>query len=96
MSTHTQARVQELIRRLDEAMTPRDDAGRCRAVKQVLIDFLKAKHDGLLKEIREDSKKFVTDLKARDKGNWDAGTMCGRLDAALVDFEKAFGGKRVE
>ncbi len=29
-------RVRELVRRLDEAMTPRDDAGRCRAVKQIL------------------------------------------------------------
>lgn len=36
-----QPRVQELVRRLDEAMTPRDDAGRCRAVKQVLVDAIK-------------------------------------------------------
>ena len=32
------ARVREMVRRLDEAMTPRDDAGRCRNVKQVLED----------------------------------------------------------
>ena len=61
-----------------------------------LIDFLKAKHEGLLKEIRDDSKKFVNDLKARDKGNWDAGTMCGRLDDAIAEFEKSFSGKRVD
>jgi len=30
------ARVHELVRQLDEAMAPRDDAGRCRTVKQVL------------------------------------------------------------
>jgi F-type H+-transporting ATPase subunit alpha len=61
-----------------------------------LVDFLKAKHEGLLKEIRDDSKKFVNDLKARDKGNWDSGTMCGRLDDAITEFEKSFSGKRVD
>ena len=30
------SRVHELVRQLDEAMTPRDDAGRCRTVKTVL------------------------------------------------------------
>ena len=30
------ARVPELIRQLDDAMTPRDDAGRCRLVKKIL------------------------------------------------------------
>ncbi len=57
-----------------------------------LIDFLKAKHNGLLIEIRDESKKFVNDLKARDKGNWDSTTMTGRLDAALSEFDKSFGG----
>ena len=57
-----------------------------------LIDFLKAKHNGLLLEIRDESKKFVNDLKARDKGNWEAGTMTGRLDVALTEFDKSFGG----
>ena len=47
MSTHTKARVQELVRKLDEAMTPRDDAGRCRAVKQILIDFMQSGTDFL-------------------------------------------------
>ena len=61
-----------------------------------LIDFLKAKHAGLLQEIRNESKKFVDDTKARDKGNWDAGTMCGRLDVALAEFEKTFSGARVD
>ena len=36
------ARVRELVRRLDEAMTPRDDAGRCRIVKRVLEDTFAA------------------------------------------------------
>ena len=39
MSTTTTSenpRIAELVRRLDEAMGPRDDAGRCRAVKHVL------------------------------------------------------------
>ena len=57
-----------------------------------LVDFLKAKHNGLLVEIRDESKKFVNDLKARDKGNWDSTTMAGRLDAALSEFDKSFGG----
>ncbi len=30
------ARVSELVRQLDDAMTPRDDAGRCRNVKRIL------------------------------------------------------------
>ena len=34
--TQSNPRVREMVRRLDEAMVPRDDAGRCRAVKQVL------------------------------------------------------------
>jgi hypothetical protein len=38
----------------------------------------------------------VADLKARDKGNWDGATLCGRLDAALTDFEKSFTGKKAE
>ena len=36
------ARVREMVRRLDEAMTPRDDAGRCRSVKQVLEETFAA------------------------------------------------------
>ena len=36
------ARVHELIRQLDDAMTPRDDAGRCRRVKQILEDTFAA------------------------------------------------------
>jgi F-type H+/Na+-transporting ATPase subunit alpha len=61
-----------------------------------MIDFLKTKHTSLLQEIRSESKKFVDDMKARDKGNWDAGTMCGRVDAALVDFERQFTADTVE
>ena len=33
-------RVRELVRQLDEAMTPPDDAGRCRAVKRVLEETM--------------------------------------------------------
>jgi predicted metal-dependent enzyme (double-stranded beta helix superfamily) len=36
------ARVRELVRRLDESMTPHDDAGRCRLVKRVLEDTFAA------------------------------------------------------
>ncbi len=48
--TLSNARVREMVRRFDEAMTPHDDAGRCRAVKRVLeetfaagTDFLEAR-----------------------------------------------------
>lgn len=41
------ARVREVVRRLDEAMTPPDDAGRCRAVKQVLEETVAAGSDFL-------------------------------------------------
>ena len=36
------ARVRELIRRLDEAMIPRDDASRCRGVKKILEEAFAA------------------------------------------------------
>ena len=39
VSPHS-ARVDELIRRLDQATAARDDASRCRAVKQVLVDIV--------------------------------------------------------
>jgi F-type H+-transporting ATPase subunit alpha len=55
-----------------------------------LIDFMKSKHAGFMSEMRTESKKFADDLKARDKGNWDAGTICGRLDACLAEFDKLF------
>src|SRR2546422_9733405 len=38
--TSDSSKVNELIRRLDEAMAPPDDASRCRNVKQVLIDVV--------------------------------------------------------
>jgi len=40
--SHGNARVREMVRRLDEAMAPRDDAGRCRAVKRVLEETFAA------------------------------------------------------
>ena len=40
--TPNNPRVREMVRRLDEAMVPRDDAGRCRAVKQVLEETFAA------------------------------------------------------
>jgi predicted metal-dependent enzyme (double-stranded beta helix superfamily) len=39
--TPQQSKVDELIRRLDQAMTDRDDASRCRNVKQVLMDVVR-------------------------------------------------------
>ena len=45
--THSNPRTQELIRRIDAAMEPRDDAGRCRAVKAVLIDAIQPGADFL-------------------------------------------------
>lgn len=38
--TPQQSRVQELIRRLDQAMAPADDAARCQAVKRVLSEVV--------------------------------------------------------
>lgn len=35
-------RVREMVRRLDEAMTPTDDAGRCRGVKRALEEIVAA------------------------------------------------------
>jgi F-type H+/Na+-transporting ATPase subunit alpha len=55
-----------------------------------LIDFMKAKHGGLLGELRDQSKAFADDLKKRDKGDWTATSFCGRVDAALTDFERQF------
>ena len=40
VTPHSSKKVDELIRRLDEATAARDDAGCCRAVKQVLIDVV--------------------------------------------------------
>ncbi|HEX5385420.1 MAG TPA: cysteine dioxygenase family protein [Gemmatimonadales bacterium] len=41
-STVPSAAVEQLIHRLDDAVAVRDDAGRCRRVKQVLIDVMHA------------------------------------------------------
>jgi 3-mercaptopropionate dioxygenase len=43
-STHS-PKMQELIRRLDEACSARDDEGRCKRVKQVLIDIVNSSED---------------------------------------------------
>jgi F-type H+/Na+-transporting ATPase subunit alpha len=56
------------------------------------IDFLKAKHNTLLTDIREQSKAFADDMKKRDKGDWGTTGFCGRLDAALTEFERQFSG----
>lgn len=40
MTVSDTSKVDELIRRLDEAMNPPDDATRCRNVKKVLIDIV--------------------------------------------------------
>ena len=40
VTPHSSKKVGELIRRLDEATAARDDAARCRNVKQVLVDVV--------------------------------------------------------
>jgi predicted metal-dependent enzyme (double-stranded beta helix superfamily) len=45
--TQSNPRVRELVRRLDDAMAPPDDAGRCRAVKKVLEETFAAGTDFL-------------------------------------------------
>src|SRR5262249_18685630 len=45
--TESNPRVRELVRRLDEAMAPPDDAGRCRGVKKVLEETFAAGTDFL-------------------------------------------------
>ncbi len=40
VTPHNPARVDELVRRLDQAMESRDDEGRCRNVKAVLTEML--------------------------------------------------------
>jgi predicted metal-dependent enzyme (double-stranded beta helix superfamily) len=45
--TESNPRVRELVRRLDDSMTPPDDAGRCRAVKRVLEESFAAGTDFL-------------------------------------------------
>ena len=39
-TTADSSKVNELLRRIDEAVAAPDDAGRCRNVKQVLIDIV--------------------------------------------------------
>ena len=64
------ARVHELVRQLDEAMAPRDDAGRCRTVKQVLeqsfasgTDFLDARY------LEPNPERYARRLVHRDPQN---------------------------
>lgn len=61
------ATVRELVRRLDEAMTPRDDAGRCRAVKSVLEELL-ATETGFLEArlLAPDAAHYTRRLLHRD------------------------------
>ncbi len=60
-------RVRELVRRLDEAMTPPDDAGRARAVKTVLEDMFAAGTDFLAPEfLVPDPERYARRLVHRD------------------------------
>ncbi len=64
------ARVRDLMRRLDEAMTPVDDAGRCRAVKTVLEETFAAGTDFLAPEfLVPDPERYARRLVHRDPAN---------------------------
>jgi predicted metal-dependent enzyme (double-stranded beta helix superfamily) len=76
------ARVREMVRRLDEAMTPRDDAGRCRGVKQVLEETFAAGTEFLdARFLVPNPERYARRLVHRDAGNrytviamvWNAG-----------------------
>ena len=61
------ARVRELVRRIDEAMAPADDAGRCRAVKTVLEETFAAGTDFLTPEfLVPDPERYARRLVHRD------------------------------
>jgi predicted metal-dependent enzyme (double-stranded beta helix superfamily) len=64
------ARVRELVRRLDEAMTPRDDAGRCRIVKRVLEETFAAGTEFLdARFLVPNPERYARRLVHRDPGN---------------------------
>jgi predicted metal-dependent enzyme (double-stranded beta helix superfamily) len=63
-------RVREMVRRLDEAMVPRDDAGRCRAVKQVLEQTFAAGTDFLdARFLVPNPERYARRLVHRDPDN---------------------------
>ena len=64
------ARVHELIRQLDEAMTPRDDAGRCRNVKRILEETFAAGTEFLEdKYLVPNPERYARRLVHRDPQN---------------------------
>lgn len=64
------ARVRELVRRLDEAMTPRDDAGRCRIVKRVLEETFAAGTEFLdARFLVPNPERYARRLVHRDPAN---------------------------
>jgi predicted metal-dependent enzyme (double-stranded beta helix superfamily) len=64
------ARVHELIRQLDDAMTPRDDAGRCRLVKKVLEQSFAAGTEFLdPKFLAPNPERYARRLVHRDPQN---------------------------
>ena len=68
--TERNPRVRELVRRLDEAMTPPDDAGRCRAVKKVLEEVFASGTDFLdAPFLVPDTEKYARRLVHRDPQN---------------------------
>jgi hypothetical protein len=64
------ARVREMVRQLDEAMTPRDDAGRCRAVKHVLEETFAAGTEFLdARFLVPNTERYARRLVHRDPDN---------------------------
>ena len=65
--TQSNPRVRELVRRLDDAMAPPDDAGRCRAVKKVLEESFAAGTDFLEPRFLEPNpERYARRLVHRD------------------------------
>jgi len=63
-------RVRELVRRLDEAMTPPDDAGRCRCVKRVLEETFAAGTEFLdARFLAPNPARYARRLVHRDPGD---------------------------
>jgi predicted metal-dependent enzyme (double-stranded beta helix superfamily) len=85
-TTQRSPRVDELIRRLDEAVAVRDDAGRCRNVKRVLMDivgtgeqfldesFMQPTHDSYARRLlhRDPEGRYTAVIMVWDQGQ---GTM---------------------
>lgn len=87
--------VEEQVIQIYAATQPKEKGGRASWVRQYepsevaryaveLISFMRAKHNDILKDIRENPKKKFDDA------------MRERVNAALAGFEKSFDGKKAE